>query len=132
MNSTFKVIFSLIMLSWSSLIAGFNISQIMFPQTIDTTPVIHIEKSHFESVVLKITKAAYGSKVDVDTALRIAKCESQLGTQLINSESSARGVYQFTYGTWIHYCQGDVMNEDDNINCFIKLYPIHPEWWKCR
>ena len=67
-----------------------------------------------------------------ENALRIADCESSMGTNLINKRSSAKGVYQFIDKTWENYCQGDVMNNEDNVKCFLKLYPIHPEWWVCK
>ena len=66
------------------------------------------------------------------TALRIAECESQYGKYKENLEgSSAKGIYQFTDSTWKNYCYGDVMNDYDNINCFLKLYPDHKDWWVC-
>jgi len=68
----------------------------------------------------------------VDTALRIAQCESTMGTMIKNPHSSASGVYQFTRSTWSNYCHGDVMNEEHNIRCFMEIYPIHPEWWECK
>jgi soluble lytic murein transglycosylase-like protein len=69
--------------------------------------------------------------VDVETALRIAECESQFGTYNYNWEgSSAKGVYQFIDSTFANYCDGDVLNEKDNITCFMKLYNKFPHWWK--
>ena len=69
---------------------------------------------------------------NLDTALRIADCESKTGKYLYNfSGSSAKGIYQFTDGTWKNYCKGDVLNADDNIKCFMKLYNQHPQWWEC-
>jgi len=68
----------------------------------------------------------------VDTALRIADCESKTGKYLYNFEGgSAKGVYMFIDQTWENYCEGEVLNQTDNINCFIKLYPENKDWWKC-
>jgi hypothetical protein len=83
------------------------------------------------SVKDKIILYAEG-KVNVATALRIADCESKTGTQLFNPNSSAKGIYQFIDKTWANYCEGDVLNADDNIKCFVKLYSTHPEWWQCK
>lgn len=71
--------------------------------------------------------------VDTQTALDIAECESQYGKYYKNWEgSTAKGVYMFTDKTWENYCEGFVLNEEDNIKCFMKLYPKHPKWWKCK
>jgi hypothetical protein len=68
-----------------------------------------------------------------ETALRIAECESQYGKYPHNWEgSSAKGVYQFIDKTWKHYCEGDVLNEVDNITCFMRLYNKNPNWWACQ
>ena len=83
-------------------------------------------------IIDKIVFYAGVSSVDLGDAFRIVDCESEFGTNLINPGSSARGVYQFTEKTWNHYCTGNVMDEDDNITCFMKLYPNHPEWWECK
>jgi len=91
-----------------------------------TTPEI-------ESVRDMIVRLSVDSKVSTTTALRIADCESKLGTQMVNPDSSARGVYQFTYGTWNYTCGGgDVMNNELNIKCFLKTYPNHPNYWVCK
>lgn len=115
------------MFSW--LISGFFLSQILFPPIIDTTPVPHHEKTTAELIVT----LAQNNNFNVATAIRIANCESKLGTQKINNQgSSAKGVYMFIDKTWSKYCDGDVMNDYDNIMCFIKLYKQHPTWWSCR
>jgi hypothetical protein len=68
---------------------------------------------------------------DEDLAFTIAKRESQMGKYKVNWEgSSAKGIYQIIDKTWKNYCVGDVMNDSDNIDCFLKLYPVHPNWWK--
>lgn len=79
-----------------------------------------------------IERTATQYNVDVKTALRIAECESETGKNLFNKHSSAKGVYQFIDGTWKNYCEGDVLNSRDNIICFMKLYPKHPSWWRCK
>lgn len=71
--------------------------------------------------------------VDVETSLRIATCESQMGKYKTNwSGSSAKGIYMFIDRTWKYSCEGDVMNDEDNIKCFMKLYEENKSWWSCR
>lgn len=65
-------------------------------------------------------------------AIRIANCESKMGTQLFNKTSSAKGIYQFLDKTWLNYCKGNVLNRTDNINCFSELYNKHRNWWACK
>ena len=80
----------------------------------------------------KILELCLNSQVPCKTAMRIAECESQYGKYPYNWEkSSALGIYQFTTRTWNNYCKGEVLNMEDNIKCFLKLYPKHPNWWKC-
>jgi soluble lytic murein transglycosylase-like protein len=80
----------------------------------------------------KIILAARRSGVDESAALAIAWCESRFDPAAKNKNSTATGVYQFLMGTWWNYCRGDVRNADDNIACFMKLYPAHPGWWECH
>jgi hypothetical protein len=81
----------------------------------------------------KIAIAATRSGVDINVALRIADCESSFDEKVRNKQgSSATGVYQFIARTWFDYCEGDVKNADDNIACFMKMYPKHPSWWSCK
>ena len=66
------------------------------------------------------------------TALRIAECESQYGKFKFNKKSSAKGIYQWTDGTWKFIkAKGSQLDDKENIKQFIKWYPIHPEWWEC-
>lgn len=82
------------------------------------------------SVKEKIVVMAKEYNVDIQKALDIAECESQFGKYpSAFPRSTAKGVYQFTNKTWQNYCKGDVMNEDDNIRCFMFNYNRHPEWW---
>jgi hypothetical protein len=71
--------------------------------------------------------------VCVETALKIAECESQFGKYNHNWEgSSAKGVFMFTDRTWNYYCRGDVLNEEDNIRCFMEIFNNFPQWWACN
>lgn len=55
------------------------------------------------------------------------------GKYLYNWEGgSAKGIFQFTDRTWANYCEGDVLNQTDNIKCFLEVYPKHKDWWKCK
>ena len=70
--------------------------------------------------------------VNINEALDIAWCESRFNEKAKNWKgSTARGIYQFLFSTWDNYCEGDVKNADDNIKCFMRLYPKHKNWWTC-
>lgn len=70
--------------------------------------------------------------VNPNDALRIAECESNTGTNLFNGVSSAKGIFQFINNTWANYCNGDVLDQTDNITCFMELYNNNPNWWQCK
>lgn len=77
---------------------------------------------------IEVLAPQYG--VDVEVAMKIAERESQFGKYKTNWEgSSASGVYMFTSSTWNNYCSGDVMNDKQNIECFMKLFNDHKSWW---
>lgn len=83
--------------------------------------------------VKEIIDQAAASGVDVTTALRIASCESNFKATAGNPSSTARGIYQFTEGTWEHIkATKSVYNEEYNIAQFMRWYPQHPEWWECK
>ncbi len=82
-------------------------------------------------VVGMIAQKSYEAGINPISALKIAFCESRYDPLAENNSSTAKGLFQVLDGTWKH-CEGDPFNPDDNINCFIKLYPQHPSWWKCK
>lgn len=84
------------------------------------------------TITMLITDLALLNNFPVDTALRIAHCESTTGTNLFNPNSSAKGIYQFVDRTWENYCQGNVLNHYDNVQCFMELYEKNKHWWECR
>lgn len=60
--------------------------------------------------------------VDRRLLLDLAWHESRFNPRAKNSEgSSAKGIYQFLDGTWSSYCDGDVYNMDDNIDCAARI-----------
>ena len=92
-------------------------------------------QANFEPISIqeKIIKIASENDFCIEIALNIAECESQFGKYKHNfSGSTAKGIYQFIDKTWEDYCDGDVLNDEDNIKCFIKLYNKHPNWWACQ
>jgi hypothetical protein len=92
----------------------------------------HVEVVNKEIVKTEIERQATESRINVQDALRIAKCESEYDWLANNKKSSAKGVYQFLSSTWKRNCEGDVFNYKDNIRCFIKLYKNHPNYWVCK
>jgi hypothetical protein len=80
----------------------------------------------------KIIVEAFKAGIDPTEAVEVARCESNLNPGAKNwSGSTARGLYQFIFGTWDANCKGDVYDEDANIACFMKLYPKHKGYWEC-
>ena len=80
----------------------------------------------------KITIAARKNGINIETALRIAHCESRFNPNAKSKISSASGLYQFIDKTWANYCDGQRMDADDNIACFMVLYNQFPHWWECK
>lgn len=80
------------------------------------------------SIENKIIEMASEHGVCPQTSIRIARCESNLNPFAENNHSTASGIYQFLNGTWSNYCTGNVFNYEDNIKCFMKLYPTNPDW----
>jgi soluble lytic murein transglycosylase-like protein len=85
-----------------------------------------------EEVQDKIKFYAKMFGVNPDTALRIAKCESNFNPKAENINGSATGVFQFIRKTWKDYCHGDVYDADANIICFMRYYPTNSSWWECK
>ena len=73
------------------------------------------------------------NNINYNISLRIADCESKMGKYKYNLQgSSAKGIFMFIDSTWLNYCQGDVLNDYDNIKCFAKLYKKYPHYWVCK
>lgn len=85
-----------------------------------------------DNIVRYIREESVKAKIDPLKALEIAYCESKYDPNAASSRSSAKGIYQFTDATWKEYCVGDVFMPWHNIDCFMQLYPKHPDWWQCR
>jgi len=85
-----------------------------------------------EAIIAEINKKTRHSPILASRALAIAECESGFNPNAKNPNSTAKGLYQFINKTWANYCEGDVFNYQDSIDCFIKLYPVHPDWWACE
>lgn len=68
--------------------------------------------------------------VDAAEAMTIADCESDFYYKAKNPKSSAKGIYQFTDGTWKWIkAANDQYDWQENIKQFFIWYPQHPEWW---
>lgn len=92
-------------------------------------PYVH---EHID-VVEEISRQARSHGVSLEAALRIAKCESTFDQSAKNTNSTAKGVYQFLDGTW-EYIQADGHQFDakENIKQFMINYPKNPQWWECK
>jgi len=100
-----------------------------------TTSALEISKKEDISLIdRKISEKIfiYSKEYDVDVllALNVACAESCTRTEkgdiffnpkAKNPNSTASGVYQFIKGTWQSMCEGDALNEDDNIKCGVKV-----------
>lgn len=61
------------------------------------------------------------SRADIQLAVNVAYIESSLGSDLVNPDSSARGVYQYIIDTWNHRHAGlDRDSENDQITAFYR------------
>lgn len=95
-------------------------------------PVLKPVRATKEDIVALITEKAKEARISPQVALRIAMCESSMNPKAKNKHSSASGLYQITKKTFQTYCSGNVFDAEDNINCFIKLYPNNKGWWQCK
>lgn len=92
-------------------------------------PIVKQSKESLEEMIIRKSKEA---NLNPSTSLKIARCESSMNPLAESKSSSAKGIFQFVDKTWQNYCVGNPLNAEDNINCFIKLYPKHKSWWVCR
>lgn len=67
----------------------------------------------------------YGG-IEALIGVQIALAESNFNPLAQNSESTAKGVFQFLDNTM---CKGDALNEDDNISCYF-YYAEKNEYWR--
>ena len=82
------------------------------------------------AIVAMIEQKASIYGVNVNTALKIAECESNISQYAKSPTSSAKGIYQFLDARWTESCEGDVLNAEDNVECFMKNFNQHPGWWE--
>ena len=85
-----------------------------------------------EEIKTYIREEAIKHNINVETALRIANCESGYNRLAKNNTSSATGIYQFINVTWAANCQGNRLNPYHNIDCYMDYYPKHPGAWECK
>lgn len=128
---------------------GFIIFSIFIVYTIKSVKQILTEVETVQTQQIKIIRAkpagpvvrnvqeeivslakVYG--VDPQIALNIADCESTFNPRAKNPNSSAKGIYQFTDGTWDFIGGKDVYDPIENIKMFMRWYPVMPDWWECK
>lgn len=81
----------------------------------------------------EIIRQANFYNVSVNTALRIADCESKFNSEAKSPKSTAKGVYQFLDGTWKFVkAEGHPFDYKENIKQFMLTYPNKPQWWQCK
>lgn len=86
-----------------------------------------------DRIEAKIRVMAEDYGLDPDQAVMIAQCESGLDERARNPVSSAKGIYQFTDGTWEEIkARGHQFDADENIKQFMIWFPIYPQWWVCE
>lgn len=73
------------------------------------------------SVEEKIRQTAIYYNYPPEKAVKIAYAESRFNPLAKSPISSASGVFQFIKSTWAENCIGDVFDEDDNIECGVRL-----------
>jgi hypothetical protein len=78
-----------------------------------------------------LTKTRNKTKAEQIEMWEVIDCESGFNPNAKSNTSTASGISQFINKTWNNYCEGDVFNAEDNLNCFFKLYPKHKSWWEC-
>ena len=98
-------------------------------------PVYSYESPDQQEAFWLIVAMASDYGFDIDTAIRIAECESSFQYNVINTDpnSTATGLFQWTQTTWDYIGNpGDRMNPQDNIKAFFNYYPIYSQWWVCE
>ena len=115
--------------------SGIKLKEVHFERTIKEVELHNLNLKMNERLKMgvreEIIHLAGIYDFDLEIALNMAERESQFGKYNYNWEgSSAKGIYQFINLTWENYCQGDVLNQTDNIKCFLELYPEHSGWWE--
>lgn len=110
------------------------VSTTMAPDEPEPCEVLQVPTVITKDVVraeIEAQAAEYG--VDLDSALRIANCESGYDAYAANPSSSAKGVYQFLDSTWERIgAEGHQYDYRENIKQFMIHYPANPGWWVCK
>jgi len=96
------------------------------------TTIYEVKSAAPPTVEEMIIQYANQYGVPVHLAMRVADCESNFDPLARNPASTAKGVYQFIDSTWAGYCDGNVLDAEDNIQCFMQLYPHYRQWWVCK
>lgn len=72
-------------------------------------------------ILAVLRERALANGVDFDTLSRVGQAESGLDPTAASPASTARGLFQFTQGTWKDYGRGDVMDPVANTDAAARL-----------
>lgn len=68
-----------------------------------------------------------------ERAVSMAWCESSMNKFAANPVSSAKGLFQFTDGTWREInASGHQFDAEENIKQFLIWDQVHPDWFECE
>ena len=78
-------------------------------------------KDETERIKNLIARKAYEHNVNPDMAVFLAQIESNFNPKARNPRSTAKGIYQWLDGSWRSFCEGEVFNPEDNVDCAMRV-----------
>lgn len=88
----------------------------------------------FEQTLVEWTYSQYPTIAE--SLIRLISCESGFNPLAEGDNSTSFGLLQFKQTTWQNYCEGDIWNSQDQINCGVKMIekglgPTTQGWYNC-
>lgn len=116
-----------------TLAEGQTVENIVNEANIQQNDAVETKTPSIEEVKAEIIRQAAIYGVNVNTALRISRCESGYVYNAKSKISTAKGVFQFIDGTWKWIgAAGHQYDYKENIKQFMIWYPKFPSWWECK